>query len=175
MSVVTPSTNLKLPFRVKGFDTLVAGLDYAASGDTGCNFFSARGELAHGVTYREIRERAVDLAQRLDALGFTRGTRVAMISETPPDFVVAFFACQYAGLIPVPLPLSVNFGGRDAYVERLRGMLLAAGARIAIASDDLLALLQEAAAGTTVKVSGSLDDYCSAPPGAGPARVRRPE
>jgi fatty-acyl-CoA synthase len=177
MSVATPSTNLKLPFRVDGFDTLVAGLDYAAKGDTGCNFFSARGELARSVTYREIRERAVDLAQRLDALGFTRGTRVAMVAETSPDFVVAFFACQYAGLIPVPLPLSVNFGGRDAYVERLRGMLLAAGARIAIASDDLLALLQDAAAGTMVRISGSLDDYCSAASGAGspqPLRADEP-
>jgi fatty-acyl-CoA synthase len=162
MSVATPSTNLKLPFRVDGFDTLVAGLDYAAKGETGCNFFSARGELAQSVTYREVRERAVDLALRLDALGFTRGTRVAMIAETSPDFLFAFFACQYAGLIPVPLPLSVNFGGRDAYVERLRGMLLAAGARIAIASDELLGLLQEAAAGTMVKITSTLDDFRAA-------------
>src|SRR5918992_4681489 len=109
MSVATPSTNLKLPFRVDRFDSLVAGLDYAAKGETGCNFFSARGELAQSVTYREVREHAVDLALRLDALGFTRGTRVAMIAETSPDFLFAFFACQYAGLIPVPLPLSVNF------------------------------------------------------------------
>jgi fatty-acyl-CoA synthase len=176
MSVATPSTNLKLPFRVDGFDTLVAGLDYAAKGETGCNFFSARGELAQSVTYREVRERAVDLALRLGALGFTRGTRVAMIAETSPDFLFAFFACQYAGLIPVPLPLSVNFGGRDAYVERLRGMLLAAGARIAIASDELLGLLQEAAAGTMVKVTGTLDDFRGAASAASaPAPLRADE
>ena len=44
-----------------------------------------------------------------------------------------FFACQYAGLVPVPLPLCINIGGHDAYVERLRGMLVAAGARLAVA------------------------------------------
>ena len=166
MSVATPSTNLKLPFRVDGFDSLVAGLDYAARGQTGCNFFSARGELTQRVTYRDIRDHAIDLAHRLEALGFTRGTRVAMIAETSPDFLFAFFACQYAGVIPVPLPLSVNLGGRDAYVERLHGMLLAAGARIAMAADDLLGMLQEAAGGTMVKVTGSLDDFRAAPAGA---------
>ena len=58
---------------------------------------------------------------------------MAIVAETSPDFVTMFFACQYAGLVPVPLPLCINIGGHDAYVERLRGMLTAAGARLAVA------------------------------------------
>ena len=68
--------------------------------------------------------------------GLERGDRVAIVAETSPDFVRIFFACQYAGLVPVPLPLCINIGGHDAYVERLRGMLAAAGARLTVAPAD---------------------------------------
>ena len=108
MPSVTASTNVSLPFVVSDFDTLVAGLDYAARGETGCNFFSGKGDLQHAVTYRELREKAVTLAQRFDRAGLERGTRVAIVAETTPDFLIFFFACQYAGMIPVPLPLTIH-------------------------------------------------------------------
>ena len=41
----TPTSNADLPFKAEGFETLPAGLDYAAQGETGFNFFSARGDL----------------------------------------------------------------------------------------------------------------------------------
>ena len=110
----TPTTNARLPFRLSGFATLSEGLDYAARGETGCNFFSARGELQQVLRYRELRARAKYVAARLAGLDFPRGSRVAIIAETSPEFLEFFFACQYAGLIPVPLPLCVNFGGREA-------------------------------------------------------------
>src|SRR3546814_2246250 len=82
MPSVTASTNSKLSFRIADFETLVDGLDYAAGGETGCNFFSPRGELQASLTYREIRDRAVALAQRLTRAGFERGARVALVAET---------------------------------------------------------------------------------------------
>ena len=130
----TPSSNATLPFRIGGFESLAAGLDYAAAGRTGCNFFSARGELEQTLPYRDLRERAVDLALRLDGLDLPRGTRIALVADTTPEFLIFFFACQYAGLVPVPLPLSVNFGGRAAYEERLAGMIRTARALAAVAS-----------------------------------------
>jgi hypothetical protein len=51
----TPTTNATLPFRASGFRTLTQGLDYAAQGETGCNFFSVRGELAQVLPYRGLR------------------------------------------------------------------------------------------------------------------------
>ena len=75
------------------------GLDYAAKGDTGFNFFSSRGELEEVLTYREIRDGAVALAQAFEKAGIASGTRVAIIAETSPDFLIFFFACQYAGVI----------------------------------------------------------------------------
>ena len=100
MPSVTASTNESLPFVVADFDTLVEGLDYAAKGETGCNFFSGKGDLQQTVTYRELRDTAVTLAQRLDRAGIERGTRVAIVAETTPDFLNFFFACQYAGPHP---------------------------------------------------------------------------
>ena len=78
----TPTTNARLPFRLSGFGTLSEGLDYAARGETGCNFFSARGELQQVLPYRELRARAQGVAARLAGLGFARGSRVAIIAET---------------------------------------------------------------------------------------------
>lgn len=150
MTRPTPTANARLPFKADGFDTLPAGLDYAAQGETGFNFFSPRGELIEALPYRELRARALHLAARLLGSGLERGDRVALVAETSPDFVTVFFACQYAGFVPVPLPLCINIGGHDAYVERLRGMLVAAGARLAVAPDDLVATLDEAARGTGV-------------------------
>lgn len=150
MNRLTPTTNADLPFRAEGFHTLPEGLDYAARGETGFNFFTARGELATALPYRELRRQAHELALRLGGAGLERGDRVAIVAETSPEFVTAFFACQYAGFVAVPLPLCINIGGHDAYVERLRGMLQSAGARLAVAPADLLATLREAALGTGV-------------------------
>ena len=130
MPVGVPSSNPGLPFRAGGFASLAEGLDYAARGETGFCFFGPRGTLETALSYAELRERALDLAARLGSLGLGRGERVALVAETDPDFVSLFFACQYAGLVPVPLPLPINFAGHAPYVARLaRGAADGQGAR----------------------------------------------
>lgn len=155
----TPNSNSALRHRTDGFDSLAAGLDYAARGRTGCNFFSARGELEQTLAYAELRGRALDMALRLNALRLPRGARIAVVADTTPEFLVFFFACQYAGLVPVPLPLSVNFGGRAAYEERLAGMIRVAQARAAVASADLIGPLQAAAIGSSAEIVGTHEDF----------------
>ena len=41
----TPTVNDSLAYRPGGFATLAEGLDYAARGQTGFNFYSAKGDL----------------------------------------------------------------------------------------------------------------------------------
>ena len=141
MTAPTPTTNPELPFRVDGFTTLVAGLDYAAQGETGLQFLFVARRARDGAALSRAAPSGDRSGGTLAGCGAERGDRVAIVAETSPDFVTVFFACQYAGLVPVPLPLCINIGGHDAYVERLRGMLIAAGARLAIAPSDLLATL----------------------------------
>lgn len=119
------------------FLTLTDALDYAADGQTGFNFFSIRGELAASLSYRSLRAEAVALARRLLALGLLEGDRVAVIAETHPDFVRVFFACQYAGLVPAPMPMPFVFGGREAYTAHILRLVEEAQA-VALFVPDLL-------------------------------------
>ena len=103
------------------FKTLTEGLDYAAQGKTGLNFFDGRGNLKTALTYKEIRDRAIEVAKGL--VGFAdRDARIGIVATTSPEFVILFFACQYAGLVPAPLPLPVTLGGRSSYERQLQRM-----------------------------------------------------
>ena len=118
----TPAAN-NLPLKIADFSTLAEALDYAAKGKTGYNFYHAGVKLYERLPYSQLREDARSLARRLIDLGANRGSRVALVADTHPDFMRFFFACQYAGLIPVPLPASINLGGRKAYVSQLKRLL----------------------------------------------------
>ena len=137
-------TSHDLPLRAADFPSLAAALDYAAQGETGMNFYTGRGKLDQVMPYTQLREEARTLARRLLGLGLNKGARVALIADTHPDFLRFFFACQYAGLVPVPLPVSVNLGSHRAYVNHLRGMLIDCRAEIAIAPHSLLPFILEA-------------------------------
>lgn len=139
-------TNTSLPIKYEGFNSLIEALDYAAQGDAGYNFYGDRGELYAVLSYRDLREQAKELARRLMALGCERGSRVAIVGETDPLFHRFFFACQYAGLVPVALPSSVQIGARQAYVEQIRRMLQSCGARIAVSPASHIGFLTDAAA-----------------------------
>ncbi|MDG2530093.1 fatty acyl-AMP ligase [Caulobacter endophyticus] len=118
--------------RLADFPTLTAALDFAATGETGINLHSLRGELVEALSYAALREQAQGLARRLLATGAKVGDSVALIAETDGDFVRAFFACQYAGLVPAPLPLPAPLGGREAYIEQIGRMCASAHAKILI-------------------------------------------
>lgn len=164
----TPTSNLKLPFQTGQFESLVEGLDYAAKGETGFNYYSIRGELKAALTYAELRARALTLARKLVGLGLPRGARVVLIAETIPEFHVFFFACQYAALLPVQLPVPINLGGRDAYVQQLRRMAAACRPAAAMASPDMIGLLRDAVEDLGIPHVGTPDDFERLPESADP-------
>jgi fatty-acyl-CoA synthase len=123
--------------KLGGFATLTEALDYAALGQTGFNFFGNRGALASSLSYSDLRHRAISTARKLLSIGLKRGDRVAVVAETGPDFMAVFFGCQYAGLVPAPVPYSMYIGGKDAYVSKVAGMFRAADAAAVVTSEDL--------------------------------------
>jgi fatty-acyl-CoA synthase len=139
----TPARHALAP-RSADFSTLTEALDYAALGDTGANFYTGRGTIYASLSYSEVRDRALVLASKLLGLGVARGERVALVAETGPDFLVFFYACQYAGLVPVALPASVKIGAHSTYVAQLRGLLSASAAVLGVASPGYLPFLREA-------------------------------
>ena len=167
---MTPTANAGLPQRRADFDSLADALDYAAQGHTGLNFFNSRGQLTAALPYRDLRVRAQDLARRLAGLGLPREARVVIVAETDADFVAVFFACQYAGLLPVPVALPVGLGGKDAYIGQLRRQIETSGASIALGPASLAGFLTEAAAGLGLVLIGSAADVAALPESQAPLR-----
>jgi fatty-acyl-CoA synthase len=151
----TPTRNLHLRQKIGAFASLAQALDYAAQGETGYNFYSGRGQLIETLPYSELRTRAEVAARRLASFGFERGTRIALLAETTAEFLALFFGCQYAGLIPVPLPLPTGLGARQGYVDQLRRQMSGAGARAAFASEEMTGYLEAAVEGLALVHAGT--------------------
>ncbi len=133
-------------------------MDYAARCGTGINIHSLRGELVEALTYETLRQQALDIAGRLLAQGLVPGDRVALAADSDGDFLRAFFACQYAGLTPAPLPLPAPLGGREAYVAHIRRMMIAAGAKAMFSPKSLVDWFAEAALDLPMLASGLITD-----------------
>ncbi len=159
----TPTLNT-LVQQLAGFDSLTSALEYAAKGVTGYNFYDARGNLRSVLPYSVLRENARDLARRFMNFDLPRGSRVAIIADTSPEFVELFFACRYAGLVPFAMPIPVNLGSRKIYVQQLKGMLESSEASIALSNLDYIEFLNEASKETiSLKWSGTPGDLKQLP------------
>lgn len=164
--MVTPiPTDEQRAVRHADFATLTEALDWAANGRTGINFHGMRGELVEAVSYAELKRDAEALARRLLASGLRRGDRIGLAAETDGEFVRAFFACVYAGLVPVPLPLPSPLGGEAAFIEQTAAMLSAARAAAMFGPESYGAWLRSAAGKAGARLGPSLKDL--PPDGAG--------
>jgi fatty-acyl-CoA synthase len=160
----TPTHHPGLLKRYADFGTIAEALDYAAQGPTGINFYSGKGVLVEVLPYHRLREQAICLARRMLAAGLRQGDRVGLVAESDGDFARAFFACQYAGLVPAPLPLPAAFGGKEGYISHLRRMIQGADAHAVFGPAVLEAWLTEAVAELDLKLAGTialLDDVRS--------------
>ena len=155
--MITPTASERT-VRFADFPTLTQALDFAASGETGVNLYSLRGELVEALPYAKLREDALVLARRLLATGAKPGDSVALLAETDGDFVRAFFACQYAGLLPAPMALPTPLGGRAAYIEQIKTLATSAQAKILIGPVGLKEWVAEIGEGAGLAFAGVLAD-----------------
>jgi fatty-acyl-CoA synthase len=142
---------------------LTEALDYAATGRAGFNFYSGRGELLDVLPYRDLKDQARSLARRMIRAGLRRGERIAIIAESTADFVRTFWASQYAGLIPVPLPTPAAFAGRVNYIDHIHPMMEAARPLAVIAPGIFLEYARQAGARLEVGLVGTVDDLNQMP------------
>jgi len=108
-----------VPSRPGGSSCLSESLDYAAQTLGKVRFFDHNAVVVSECTFEEVRIRALKHAQYLLSLDFPRGSYVALIAETRLEFIILFYACQYAGLIPSALPFTVRPTGREVYEKKL--------------------------------------------------------
>ncbi|NVN04454.1 fatty acyl-AMP ligase [Asaia spathodeae] len=137
------------------FPTFSAALDYAAQGTAGFNIYNGRGQLLEALPYKLLRDQSLETARRLLGAGLSVGDRVAIVAESDGDFARIFFGCQYAGLVPAPLPLPIAFGGREAYISTLRGMVSASGARAVVVPELIGSWTADIVAGLDLAFGGS--------------------
>lgn len=147
------------PMRYADFPTLVEALDYAAQGSAGMNFYDRRNQLKAELKYRDLKSKAMTGARRLLSLNLKKGDRVAIIAETSVCFVEAFFACQYAGLVAVPLAIPMGVGQRESYTVKLQGLLASCKPSAIISSNEWLSLINTANADATKVHILSTDDF----------------
>lgn len=163
MTEPTPTRHPVLGKRIADFSTLAEALDYAAQGPTGLNFYSGKGVLTEVLPYAELRRQALILARRLLGSGLKTGDRVGLLAESDGDFARAFFACQYAGLVPAPLPLPAAFGGKEGYISFLRRMIQGADAHAVFGPAVLAEWLADAVKGLDLHCSGVISSLDNAP------------
>jgi fatty-acyl-CoA synthase len=156
-------TKSNLLFRPADFAGLAEALDYAAQGETGVNFYDGRGRLETVLPYRELRTRAQSTARRMLGLDLERGARVAIVAETTPEFLVFFFACQYAGVVPVPLTAAVTLGSHNAYVTQLHGLLENCSASMLVAPEGYEEYFGDAGEGLNLKFCGTPEAFAELP------------
>ena len=137
--------------------TLTDALDAAATQTTGVNLYGLRGELIQAIPYARLKLQALDLAGRLQAAGFQPGDRIGLVAETSAEFIISFFACQYAGLVPAPMPLPTPLGGADAYVDQIARLLTQAQAAAAFGPAALQPLIEQATTQAGVRLATPQD------------------
>jgi len=170
---ITPTEN-NIPLRPADFSTLAEALDYAAQGETGYNFYDGRGRLSTVLPYVQLRDEARAIALRFNQFGLERGARIALIAHTGLDFMKIFFACQYAGLVPVPLPATMFLGGRQAFEAQLRRLVVDCQAAAAMAAGSFMPFLHAAVDGVGLQFVGQISDLpegCSNPESLQPTTV----
>jgi len=114
-------TERGIPLRHGDFKTLCEALDYAATGNTGLNYFDGKARLKETLSYTELHSKAIEMAKRLVPFA-PKDSRIGIAAVSTPEFAVMFFACQYAGLVAAPIPLPVTLGGRSSYERQLQRM-----------------------------------------------------
>jgi long-chain acyl-CoA synthetase len=90
--------------------------------------------MAKGLTYRQLQEEAERFAKALVSLGVRKGDRVGLVLPNSPQYVVAFYALQRLGAVPV--------GNNPLYTQReMTHQLTDAGIETLIVLDVLYPLI----------------------------------
>jgi len=93
-------------------------------------------------SFAEVCEEAKRIGASLRARGLAKGDRVALVLNSPEDFVLSFLGAVSAGVMPVPLYPPLALGRMDNYIERAAGILRVSGARVLLTTRDFIPSLR---------------------------------
>src|SRR6185369_13283156 len=119
---------------------LEAMADTAEIVDRGFTFVDEKGKESF-IPFPDLVSEARRYATGLQALGLSRGDRVALIIPDHQPFIVTFLGAITAGLIPVPIYPPLSLAKLDNWFETTTRILRVAGAEAIITVDDVRTLL----------------------------------
>ena len=123
--------------------TLAEGLRAAgAIEDYGLRFIDRQERPTHH-PWSEVFSRSEKTGRALLTLGLVPGEKVALVYPTGFDFFRAFFGCQLAGLVPVPLYPPLRLGRLAEYHVRTAQMLRQAGVSLVLTDKRVKRILGE--------------------------------
>jgi fatty-acyl-CoA synthase len=93
-------------------------------------------------SFAEVGKEAGSIGACLRSLGFTKGDRIALVLAAPEDFVLTFLGTISAGIMPVPMYPPLALGRLDNYIERAVGILKVSGAKVLIATKELIPIFR---------------------------------
>lgn len=120
------------------------------------------------LSYAELANRSASLSARLQSLA-APGARALLILPTGLDFVVSFFACLRAGVIPVPVPaphparINMAIGRLQAIAADADATLIISDASLRHARDGFREQYPTLCDAQWIEVNGSIEDDATSP------------
>lgn len=98
-----------------------------------------KGEEAERLTYHELHQRISTVAAYLQQ-HFTKGDRALLLYRTGIEFIIAFMACEFAGLIAVPMSL---YAKKSPHFHRIEHIMQDAAVSLILTTEKLHAEVSE--------------------------------
>jgi fatty-acyl-CoA synthase len=92
-------------------------------------------------SFAKVRKEARRIGACLQAYGMTKGDRLALVLNSPEEFVLSFLGAISAGIMPVPMYPPLALGRMENYIERAAGILRVSGAKALLTTRDLIPVL----------------------------------
>jgi fatty-acyl-CoA synthase len=93
-------------------------------------------------SFSEAFNEAKRIGACLQALGLTKGDRIALVLNAPENFVLSFLGTIGAGVMPVPMYPPLALGRMDNYIDRAVGILRVSGAKALLTTREFIPMLQ---------------------------------
>jgi fatty-acyl-CoA synthase len=124
-------------------DTLVSCLASTPRGTAyGYRFLAIDGSERY-FPFEGLEAEAHKRAAQLRALDLRKGDRVALVIADPAEFVLSFVGAVLGGIVPVPIYPRAGFKAKNAYVETVRHIVSASGAKLVLTQEATRSVIDE--------------------------------
>jgi len=129
--------------RLSAADTLVSCLASTPRGSSHGFHFRSLDSVERYYPFELLEAEAQRRAAQLYAFGLRKGERLALVIADPAEFVLSFVAATVAGVVPVPIYPRASFKAKNAYVDTVRHIVKAAGARAVLTMESTRPVIEE--------------------------------